>query len=197
MAFTPCTSTLTGNIKQACDVFRVKGYERIGLIVNKQDIDWAASTVSLTNKRIVTNLALKAGKKATVIYNSKQNPLPFNGTQSTFNRDMDGYDKVVQFYYEGIGADAAKDIVEPLKNGEYIVILERKDKTGHSFQIIGYEVALSCSNDGGAQVQNEETGYWLMTMTTTEHYAEMEYLNSNYATTKTSFDLFVDGALGE
>ena len=192
MAFTPCTTAgLTTNIATDCNKPRIKGYEQIGLLILKSDIDMTATTVSSSNPRIIDNLALKSTKTAAVVYNSKKNPLPFNGTQTVYNRDADQYDKTVQFYYEGIGGAAALAVVEPLKDGDYVLILERKHKvsagTG-SFQVFGWQKGLSAGNEGGAQVQDEETGYWLMTMTTQEPYAEIEWLNTNYATTKAAFD---------
>lgn len=192
MAFTPCTTAgLTANIATACDAPRIKGYEQIGLIILKSDIDLTATTVSGSNGRIIDNLALKAGKKAAVVYNTKKNPLPFNGTQTVYNRDVDQYDKTVQFYYEGVGGAASLGVVEPLKDGDYVLILERKNKpsTGvGSFQVFGWQKGLSAGNEGGAQVQDEETGYWLITMTTQEPFAEIEWLDTNYATTKAAFD---------
>ena len=57
-----------------------------------------------------------------------------------------------------------------------------------NFQVFEWQKGLSAGNDGGAQVQDEETGYWLMTMTTQEPYAEIEWLDTDYATTKAAFD---------
>jgi len=189
MAFTPCTTAgLTVNLAKSCTEPRIKGYEQIGLIILKSDIDLALTSVDTTNPRIIYNLALKATKKASVIYNSKKAPLPFNGTQTAYNREADAYDKTVQFYYEGIGGAVSKNAIEPLKDGSYVVVLERKSKYGAgSFQVFGWQVGLSCGNDGGAQVQDEETGYWLVTMTCQEPYAEIEMLDGSYETTKTVF----------
>lgn len=198
MAFTPCTSAgLTANLALDCAEPRIKGYEQIGLIILKSDIDLALSTVDATNPRIITALALKAAKKASVIYNSKNTPLPFNGTQTAYNREADAYDKTVQFYYEGIGGDVSKNAIEPLKDADYVVVLERKSKYGEgSFQVFGWQKGLSAGNDGGAQVQDEETGYWLITMTTQEPFAEIEWDvagNANYIETKAAFDVMAVG----
>ncbi len=201
MAFTPCTSAgVTVNLATDCDAPRIKGYEQIGLLVLKSDIDMALSTVSGTNPRIIDNFVLKNDgatppvyKTAAVVYNTKKNPLPFNGTQTVYNRDADAYDKVVQFYCEGIGGAFAKNAVEPLKDAEYVLIVERKDKGGTTgagaFQVFGWQRGLSCGNEGGAQVQDEETGYWLITMATQEPFAEIEWLDTDYATTKEAFEL--------
>ena len=198
MAFTPCTSAgLTANLALDCAKPRIKGYEQIGLIILKSDIDLALSTVDATNPRIITSLKLKSAKKAAVIYNSKNTPLPFNGTQTVYNREADAYDKTVQFYYEGIGATVSKNAIEPLKDGDYVVILERKSKYGEgSFQVFGWQKGLSAGNDGGAQVQDEETGYWLITMTTQEPFAEIEWndsVNDDYPSTKVLFDALAVG----
>ena len=195
MAFTPCTNLLAQSLATACDAPRIKGYEAIGLIINRADIDWATVAVDAGNPRIVTALPLLATKKAAVIYNSKKNPLPFDGTQTTYNRDADAYDKVVQYYFEGIGGAAGKS-VEALKDGDYIVLLERKSKydTG-SFQLFGYQKGLSAGNEGGAMVQDEATGYWLITMATQEPWAEIEFKDTNYAESKTYFNTLVAGAM--
>ena len=195
MAFTPCTNLLAQSLATACAEPRIKGYEPIGIIINRADIDWANITTDATNPRIVTSLPLLATKKAAVIYNSKKNPLPFDGTQTTYNRDADAYDKVVQYYFEGIGGAAGKS-VEALKDGDYVVILERKSKYSvGSFQLFGYQKGLSAGNEGGAMVQDEATGYWLVTMTTQEPWAEVEFRDGNYYDSKEIFDALVTGAM--
>ena len=180
MAFTPCTSAgVTANIAVDCDEPRIKDYEQIGLLINRADIDFASTTTNASNPRLISGLSLLTGKKTVVIYNSRKTPLPFDGTQTVYNRDANAYDKTVQFYFEGIGGAASKDVVEPLKDADYILILQRKSKYGAgNFQIFGWQKGLSAGNEGGAQVQDEATGYWLMTMTTQEPFAEIEYASS-------------------
>lgn len=185
MAFTPCSALLAENIASDCDNPRVAGYEQVGLIFNKEEIDYSALVVDASNPRIIKTIAAKTGKKPFVVYNNKNNPLPFNGTQTAFNADNDRYDKTLQFYVEGIGGENAADVIEPLKGGDYIVILQRKDHRGDgSFQVFGYQAGLKASE----QVQDEDTGYWLITMTCSEPSAEVAYFDTDYATTKAAFD---------
>ena len=184
-AFTPCLGVISDNMSQDCDNPRVAGYEDIALIFNRSDIDWTAVTYDATNKRIVKSLAMATGKTPYVVYNPRVNPAPFNGTNVTFNADNNRYDKTVQFYYEGIGGGAALNVVEPLKSGSYVMLMQRKDHRGDgSFQLIGMESGLKAT----AQVQDEETGYWLMTMNCSEPSAEVSFFDTDYATTKTAFD---------
>lgn len=185
MPFEPCMGSLLGSITQDCDNPRIAGYEDVALIINRADIDWTAVTTSAANPRIIENLPLVEGKKPFVIYNPRVNPSPFNGTNATFEQDTNRYTKTVQFYFEGIGGKAANDVVEPLKAGSYLVILQRKDHRGDgSFQVIGYQTGLTATE----QVQDEETGYWLNTMTCSEPSAEVSFFKTDYATTKGLFD---------
>lgn len=184
-AFSPCLGVIADSITQDCDNPRVAGYETVALIFNRSDIDWTAVTINSSNPRIVEAIAMATGKTPFVIYNPKVNPAAFNGTNSTLNTDTDRYDKTVQFYYEGIGGGAAQDVVEPLKSGDYIIMLQRKDHRGDgSFELVGFQSGLKAT----AQVQDEDTGYWLMTMTTSEPSAEISFFKTDYANTKSMFD---------
>lgn len=189
-AFTPCLGVITANIDEDCDNPRVIGYEDTAVIVNRSDIDWASLTYAAGNKRIVDNFVLLTGKKPYVIFNPRPtntNP-SFNGTQTELNADNGHYTKNLQFYYKGIGGEVSANVVEPLAKGEYVVILQRKDHSGHgSFQIFGLQNGIYATG----QVQDETTGYWLMTMAVDEPFAETELFKTDYVATKALFDALV------
>ena len=57
MAFTPCTTAgLTTNIATDCDEPRIKGYEQIGLIILKSDIDLTAKPYQEATDGLLTIL---------------------------------------------------------------------------------------------------------------------------------------------
>lgn len=183
--FTPCMGVVTANLDTDCDSPRVAGYEDVALLFNRSEIDWATVTTDANNPRIVKTLSMLEGKKPYVIYNPRVNPAPYNGTNTSFEQEANQYTKTVQFYYEGIGGAASLNVVEPLKAGSYVILLQRKDHRGDgSFQLIGYQAGVTAT----AQVQDEETGYWLMTMTGSESFADVAFFNTDYATTKRAFD---------
>lgn len=185
MSFTPCNGGLTASITADCANPRIKGYEQIGIIINKDDIDIAGSTVNATNSRTIEAITLLPSKKPFALYNSRTSPLPFNGTKSEYQEASDDYLKTVQFYFEGIGSGNAEDVVEPLKNGEYVIIIPRKDHRGNgSFQVFGWQSGMRAKTE----VQDEETGYWLITMTANEPSAELAFYVTSYAATKTAYD---------
>ena len=177
MPYVPCAATkLSQNLALDCDEQRIKGYEPLGILIDRADIDFDMSTVDTTNPRKILDIALLATKKTSIIYNDRNNPLPFNGTQTVFNRDENQFDKTVQFYIEGIGGDYSKNAAEPLKDHDFVAIIPRKDHNGKgSFQIFGWKHGISAKNEGGAIVQDEETGYTLVTMTCREKFMEYEY----------------------
>lgn len=184
-AFTPCLGVISANIDEDCDNPRVIGYEDTAIIINRSDIDWTGVTFDASNKRIVNDLTLLSGKAPYVIYNPRLSNPSFNGTQTALNADTRHYTKTLQFYYKGIGGDASAKVVEPLAKGEYVVILQRKDHSGHgSFQIFGLQNGIYATE----QVQDETTGYWLMTMSIDEPFAETELFKTDYATSKALFD---------
>lgn len=187
-AFTPCLGVISANIDEDCDNPRVIGYEDTAVIVNRSDIDCGSVVYNASNKRIIEDLQLLTGKKPFVIYNPRLADASFNGTQTALNADTRHYTKTLQFYYKGIGGDAAAKVVEPLAKGEYVVILQRKDHSGHgSFQIFGLQNGIYATE----QVQDETTGYWLMTMAIDEPFAETEMFKTDYVTTKSMFDALV------
>ena len=187
-AFTPCLGVISANIDEDCDNPRVIGYEDTAVILNRSDIDWTSVVYNASNKRIIEDIQPLTGKKPFVIYNPRLADASFNGTQTALNADNGHYTKTLQFYYKGIGGDAAAKVVEPLAKGEYVVILQRKDHGGHgSFQIFGLQNGIYATE----QVQDETTGYWLMTMAIDEPFAETELFKGDYATSKAIFDALV------
>ena len=136
-------------------------------MVLRSDIDFENSVETPYG----VDITLNVGKKTFVIYNKKSNPLPFNGTQVSANNDAEGFDKKIQFYYEGVGAEASS-VIKAFQDEEYVIVLERKHKhSGGAYVVFGYEVGLTLES----AEYSEETGYWLITMKTTEPTPELNF----------------------
>jgi len=160
MSFTPCGG-ITQNITNNCQP-RIKGFEQLGVIFNKNDIQ-----VLYSSGQIVY-LSLSNGFP---IYQLRQNPKPFNGYKSEFQPDTNLYKKTIQFYFDGIGAANAKNVIDSLKDNEFMIVIERKEKlTYNDIHIfIGVQNGLHVTE----MVEDEETGYWLITMETEEPAGEI------------------------
>ena len=162
MSFTPCGG-ITQNITNNCQLPRIKGFEQLGGIVNKKD----ASLIWVESGEVVS-YSISNGFP---IYQLRQNPKPFNSYKVEFQPDTNLYKKTIQFYFDGIGAANAKNIIDSLKDNEFMIVIERKEKLNDTFIFIGAQNGLHVTE----MVEDEETGYWLITMETEEPAAEISY----------------------
>jgi len=161
MSFTPCGG-ITQNIINNCQP-RIKGFEQLGGIVNKKDVDYFAILNGYTDVLSMSN--------GYPIYQLRQNPKPFNSYKVEFQSDTNLYKKTIQFYFDGIGGKNSKEIIDSLKDNEFMIVIERKEKlnylSNHIF--IGAQNGLHVTE----MVEDEETGYWLITMETEEPAGEI------------------------
>ena len=157
MSFTPCGG-ITQNITNNCQP-RIKGFEQLGGIVNKKDAD-----IFFESGEISFNM-----ENGFPIYQLRQNPKPFNSYKVEFQPDTNLYKKTIQFYFDGIGGANAKNVIDSLKDNEFMIVIERKEKVSNNFIFIGAQNGLHVTE----MVEDEETGYWLITMETEEPSAEI------------------------
>jgi hypothetical protein len=162
MSFTPCGG-ITQNITNNCQP-RIKGFEQLGGIVNKKDAYVIAESGEIVSYSISNGYP---------IYQLRQNPKPFNSYKSEFQPDTNLYKKTIQFYFDGIGAANAKNVIDSLKDNEFMIVIERKEKLNYlnTCIFIGVQNGLHVTE----MVEDEETGYWLITMETEEPSGEISY----------------------
>ena len=158
MSFTPCGG-ITQNITNNCQP-RVKGFEQLGGIVNKKNVDIFVGSGEITSYAISNGFP---------IYQLRQNPKPFNSYKVEFQPDTNLYKKTIQFYFDGIGGANAKNIIDSLKDNEFMIVIERKEKPNNIHIFIGAQNGLHVTE----MVEDEETGYWLITMETEEPTGEI------------------------
>jgi len=160
MSFTPCGG-ITQNITNNCQP-RIKGFEQLGGIVNKKDIEYIEIVNGLIYRYSISN--------GFPIYQLRQNPKPFNSYKSEFQPDTNLYKKTIQFYFDGIGGANAKNIIDSLKDNEFMIVIERKERLNYVNRhiFIGAQNGLHVTE----MVEDEETGYWLITMETEETAGE-------------------------
>lgn len=132
----------------------VQGYEQVGYIFNRKDIDFASvkkgwknesGTVEIPNT-VITNLEMVAGKKG---YKINQLKRAFaDTTVSLATGDYrNGFTQQVSFNIYDHSPEVAK-LVNALANGEYVIILEQKDKGEdgiNSYRVFGYENGLTAT----------------------------------------------------
>lgn len=189
-----CVGNLAGQIQMDCQSPLESGYTGRAIIMSEAVFAAARVTRDAQNPRIYTDIGDGQWPSAHIVDNVSITP--FDGSSTTGNGDA-GYPKFVKAMAIRIperGAAVAKNIIEPLAFGRYVMIVEKEDKAGDgSFEIIGAQSALRCVDP--STITRQETangGAWSATLQCTEQYAEVVWFDTNYATTKAAFDAWWD-----
>lgn len=168
MPLTLCPKLIADNISVNCDKPIFNGLENVAYIINKEDIDSIVHDAA--NDHIVKGITLKASAKAYKIYNPFKSPM--NGTQSTLNAGdvSNKFDNAVGFIVPDDGPAIAKNIIDPLANGEFVVIVANKWENTNSdnkFQIYGLHRGLRATALENGKYSEETDGGHAVTLTET------------------------------
>ena len=145
-----------------CESPMVKGVESMGVLLNRQDIDYNGEIASANP--FLLNFAKEINKCGTVGYRIIQpGKTPFNGTQQelvegTYQNTMTNTLQIVVLRQD---ADWAKQLFA-LMNGEFVAILRNKNG---SEQVYGYEAGLHCTGAVRELYNDDTLSGWLITMT--------------------------------
>lgn len=195
-------SICNGIIKQGipkgdCVNLPAKGFERAAILVNREDIDFGNVAISESRKNVVTALGLKSGKRGYEIHQMGNNP--FTGSNKSLEEN-DYYKSVTKNLVIAVinnDRDVYGDFVDPLLNGEFVAILERKDKgkdQASAFEILGFHNGLSLS----ALDEDPYGDYYsggLYTLTETAAPVSRMYLGETYEAGKALFDSLLETAV--
>lgn len=162
-----CETLIAKDIAIACEDMVAKGLESDGLIINRADIDFTATTFNETNKSIIEQLVLKAGKKAYAI--QQNGNTPFTGTNSSLTVGTYGnkWTHEVSIVVLANTPDVTEGIIDKLANGKFVVILRNVTKGAEGkgeYQIYGYSQGLTCSAGENDKYSEDTEGGWLMTL---------------------------------
>lgn len=188
MAYQSCAASLAANIAADCENPIVGGYTGRGVI-----IPWSLAPVltkSATNPRIVSAIGLEEGQHVIAVDNVWADAFSGSNTASNGDSGRVQFTKNFAFRVPKRGAQAAKEIIEPLAKLPlgFLSILEKTDKTGDgSFEIVGLQSGMKVNADGIARTESENGGDWTIAASCVENYAEAVLFDTDYAT---SLELF-------
>lgn len=186
-----CEGLINADFLFDCVNPSVGGLEVDVLLINAEDVNIATTTVSATNKIIMTNLALKTGKTGFLLQGVKQ----INGTSYELVNKEFGPDKF-KHTFSGVilnPSSANKLQATILSEGaKYIVVVEQKWKgaaNADAFQLYGYKSGLGLATMTYNSKEND--GTISFTLESAEGYEEptipLTLLETDYATTKIAF----------
>lgn len=187
-----CEDKLSADIIKDCDNKPIGGLEVSAVLINFDDIDKAASTLDATNDLIITDLATASGTSGFTLEGIKQT----NGASFELVLKEDTYD-AYKHIFSGViltpSASNKKAMAEIASGGRYVVVVEKKFKGASqedAFEVLGWDTGMIISE----LVWNskEADGVIKFTLASQDAYEEPEMtrnlLETDYATTKTSFD---------
>lgn len=159
-----CESLIAQDIKIPCEEQVTKGLESDGLIINRNDIDFANSVV---NGNVIESLVLKAGKKAYEIRQDGANP--FTGTKTELNVGTyrNSWKNTVSVVVLANTPDVCGNVIDGLANGKFVVILRNLSKGSDGkaeYQVYGYAQALKAATGENDKYSDDTEGGWLVTL---------------------------------
>lgn len=191
MANSLCNSVITKGIpKGECANLPAKGYERLAILINREDVDFSNVTVSADRKNVLTALGLKAGKVGYEVYQQGSSPLTGSNASLEDNNYFKSITKNLVIAVINNDRDVSGQFVDPLINGEFIAVVERKDKgkdMASAFEVLGYHNGLTLTAlDEDAY--GDYYGGGLYTLTETAAPVSRMYLGESYEAGKAIFD---------
>ena len=187
-----CNALIAQDIEANCANLGIKGLEPDGKIINRADIDFAATVFDTNNDSIIKTLVLKTGKQAYDV--AQLGNTPFTGVQSTLEvgtyRNTWTHD--IPIVVLSNTPEVAHDIIDGLSNGTFVVILRNKFKgsTGDAeYQVYGYTQGLVASEGTNDKYSDDTDGGWLITLQETgARQSAMFLFDTDAATTAAAYE---------
>lgn len=165
---TACVLAITRDIAEDCENRIHSGIQHMAIIINKDDILGVAYDPA--NRRHVTGLTLKPGARAYMLDNVRNNPFTGTNTQLQVGDFRNTYTRTVAFFVPLDGWETSKDILDPIANGKYVVIMQNewlhtnsKGEIDNEYQIYGLDKG--CTVSSMVQTKYENDDVWSIEMT--------------------------------
>lgn len=195
-----CDFLISKDIDVNCADPLVQGVEAVGVIMNRDDIDFSSSTINVDRNNVIENLALKADKKAYKVTQAGQTPFTGTNTALVVGTYRNTFTNTLSLIVLNNDPDVTREIIDGLANGSFVVILENKykslgksDNPGDSaFQVYGWYQGLKASEITNEKYSDDTDGGWLVNLEETKApKAGMFLYKTSYAATKAIVDSLI------
>lgn len=192
-----CDYLVKKDLALNCDDPITPGLEQEGVIINRRDVDFAASTFNTTRKNVLETLALKTQKKGYKIQVLGSTPYTGTNTALAVGTYRNTFIHTVAIVVLANDPDVCADIIDGLANGEFVVVLENKHKglqkeenAGDSaFQVYGWFNGLKATEISNDKYAEETDGGWSISLQETKAQKSALFLfKTDYDTTKTAVE---------
>lgn len=195
-----CDEMLKKDIAPSCDDPVVPGYEQEGVIMNRDEVDFALTTFNATQKNVIETLAMKSGKKGYKVVVPGKTPYTGSKTSLATGTYRNTFTNALQLVVLDHGPEVCSDIIDGLANGSYVVILENKYKAlqkesnpgNAAFQVYGYYQGLAATTLENDKYSEDTEGGWLVNLEETKcPKSALFYFKTDYDTTKQALETLV------
>ena len=159
-----CDFKIAKSIDFDCENMPAKGIEKVGYIVNYDDVMKASCN---RTGNLISALALVSGAKGYKIIVPEGTP--FNGTliEAVVGTYRTKWNKTVAFVILNSGPDVSHDIIDKLANGKFVIVLENVfagSDSKNKFEVYGFEQGLKLTA-GTRDLNSDDTdGGWSVTL---------------------------------
>lgn len=162
-----CETLIAQDIAFGCDEMSVRGMEADGVIINREDVDFASCVIDSTNNNIIKQLVLKSGKNGYEV--AQLGNTPFTGLVSNLNvgtyRNTWTHD--IPLAVLANDPSVCKNIIDALSNGNFVLVLRNKNKGANGdgeYQVFGYHQGCRASAGTNDKYSEDTEGGWLITL---------------------------------
>lgn len=192
-----CDDILKKDISPSCDAPVVQGLEQEGVIMNRADVDFAATVFNATRKNVIETLAMKEKKKAYKVVVPGKTPFTGTTTALATGTYRNSFTNTITLVILANDPDVCADIVDGLANGSYVVVLENKYKGlqkeenpgDAAFQVFGYYQGLTATTIENNKYSEDTEGGWTVTLEEQKAPKSALFLyKTSYEATKTAIN---------
>ena len=200
-----CDDILKKDISPSCDDPVVQGLEQEGVIMNRADVDFAATVFNATRKNVIETLAMKEKKKAYKVVVPCKTPFTGTTTALATGTYRNSFTNTITLVILANDPDVCADIVDGLANGSYVVVLENKYKGlqkeenpgDAAFQVFGYYQGLTATTIENNKYSEETEGGWSVTLEEQKVPKSALFLfKTSYEATKTAIGTLTAEPMG-
>lgn len=196
-----CVKSITADFVLNCNELPIGGLDGNIVLINRADVDYSASTLSLTNKILMTNLQLKPAKNGYKIPQVKRSNAKLYSLVQKEN-SFDKYTHGIRFTIFNPSV-ATKKTLQDMVGGRFVAVVEQTWKgaaQAEAFEVLGFDVGLELTvvNNDSAEADNAIT----VELATIDGFEEpkvpLTLLETDYATTATAFaNAFAQAPIGD
>lgn len=192
-----CDDVIKREISVNCDDPIVPGVESEGVIINRADIDFAASVLDENRKNVIKSLVLKTGKKGYKCIQAGNSPFTGTSIALVVGTYKNTFTNTVNFVVLDNDPDVCADIIDGLANGTFVVVLENKHKGTSkatnpgdaAFQVFGWYQGLKAAEISDEKYSEDTDGGWAVSLQETKVPKSGMFLYStSYDATRTMFE---------